>query len=147
VTSPAVALTGRIAFTAYGVPAAQGSLRSLGRGRPTIHSNAATLLPWRQVVASEAAAAMGTLPPWDGPVKVTVGFTLPRPKSARAGALPTSRRMDLDKGCRAILDALSHVVYDDDSQVVYLQAVKVYEGDHRALIRPGVHVEVMRVTS
>lgn len=144
--APYEAAPSHVAFTAYGVPAAQGSLRSLGAGRPTVHSNAKTLLPWREVIAHEAASAMGLKIPMDGPVRVTVGFTLPRPKSAKPGALPISRRLDIDKGCRAVLDALSNVVYHDDSQVVFLQAVKVYEDDPLALVRPGVRVEIAKVT-
>lgn len=59
-------------------------------------------------------------------------FTFERPKShvKRNGDLRSGyseyhvQRPDVDKLCRAILDALTGVVYHDDSQVISLSAVK-----------------------
>ena len=136
-----------ITFTAYGVPVAQGSLRSLGRGRPTIHSNADALLPWRAIVAVHARNAMNGRDVITGAVTVTAVFTLPRPKSAKRGALPITRRLDVDKGARALLDAITHVVVADDAQVVALHAVKVYVGDPVGLPEPGVAVQIREVTA
>lgn len=136
-----------ITFTAYGVPVAQGSLRSLGRGRPTVHSNADMLLPWRAIIAVHARDAMNHRPPLNGAVSVTAVFTLPKPKSAKRNALPITRRLDVDKGARAVLDAITHVAIVDDAQVVNLHATKVYVGDPLDLIgEPGVTVQIREVT-
>ena len=70
-------------------------------------------------------------------VAVDLRFGLPRPKShfgtgRNAGRLKPSApaypgtKPDVDKLSRAVLDALTGVLWADDSQVVILSAVKVY---------------------
>ena len=53
----------------------------------------------------------------DGPVSCRFLFLLPRPKTV-VRKYPTSRRDgDVDKLVRALLDAMTGIVYKDDSQV------------------------------
>lgn len=121
-----------LTVTVPGVPVSQGSLRSLGAGRPTVHSNASTLLPWRASVVAHVRQVMDRGGEWpiEGPVKVAVTFHLPRPKSAPKWRLWPDRKPDLDKLCRACLDALSERTgagaIRDDAQVVVLGASKEY---------------------
>jgi hypothetical protein len=35
-----------------GLPVPQGAIRSLGTGRPSVHANAKSLLPWREQIAA-----------------------------------------------------------------------------------------------
>ena len=70
-----------------------------------------------------------------GPVEVLLHFELARPKSARR--LLPSTKPDLDKLARAVLDALTGVVFKDDAQVVDLRVTKRYG-------TPGVHVIVVQ---
>jgi crossover junction endodeoxyribonuclease RusA len=106
-----------------GIPATQGSLRTVGRGR-VIHDNP-QLPNWRRTIAWQARAARP--PRWSkaGPFALDLTFYLPRPKSLpRHVTLPIKSRNDIDKLARAALDALSGVLYDDDGQVVDLTVRK-----------------------
>ena len=127
-----------LTFDVHGVPAPKGSLKHVGNGRLVEQLKASG--PWMtrvRAVALEAAYARG----WThdgGGVRVEVEFVLPRPKTVRR-TLPITRRADLDKLCRAVLDALTDVpahpargkagkpgLLTDDSTVVDLVATKRY---------------------
>jgi Holliday junction resolvase RusA-like endonuclease len=113
-----------------GVPVPQGSVRSLGAGRPSVHSNAAVLMPWRQAVIACVQHEMEHCEnewPLLGPVKLAVSFTMPRPKSAPKWRLWPDKKPDLDKLVRAIGDALTQSgAIADDAQIVLLSADKQY---------------------
>jgi crossover junction endodeoxyribonuclease RusA len=72
-------------------------------------------------------------------VAIELHFGLPKPKSApkRRRVWP-DKRPDLDKLIRAVLDALTQVIFADDSQVVEIRATKDY-------VAPGVTVEIRRI--
>lgn len=63
-------------------------------------------------------------PTWKGPVWLEIEFLMPKPKKS-VNTYPISRP-DLDKCLRAIGDALTGTVFDDDSQVVGVLARKNY---------------------
>jgi crossover junction endodeoxyribonuclease RusA len=117
----------RIALFVPGTPAPQGSKRHVGNGR-MIESSAA-VGPWRERVALAAHNALraSAQRPMVGPVTVILTFWMPRPKSARAGAAAT-KRPDLDKLVRAVLDALTGIAFVDDSQVIRIDASKSLTG-------------------
>lgn len=131
-----------LTFTAYGTPAPGGSKRAFRHA----HSNrimvvdaSAKSKPWKQEVAAAAAAAMlsqsvtedGLLV--DGPLSVAMTFYVPRPQAhygakgvkASAPEYPTVRP-DVLKLARAVEDAMTGVVYRDDSQIVLETLRKVY---------------------
>jgi len=129
----------RVAFRVHGLPIPQGSTRVwMVNGKPITTSSAKGLAAWRRVVA-DVAQRFAPPEPWAGPVGVTLQFGLPKPKSApkRKRVWP-DKRPDLDKLTRAVLDALTYVVFADDSQVVEIHAGKDYSP-------PGVVVEVRRI--
>lgn len=111
-----------------GIPQPQGSSRAFVRGnRAVVTSANPALRGWREVVAVGVGLALP--PDWvvlDGPVAVTVTFTLPRPKSLPRRRQFPATRPDVDKLARAVLDALTGVVFRDDAQVVMLTAMKQY---------------------
>lgn len=109
------------AFFVRGRPVPQGSLKFI-HGRP-IHARATDLAVWRADIARNAQLAGYT--PVQGGTKVTCSFVFHRPKSVKDRTLPWVKP-DLDKLVRAVLDGLTGVAYDDDSQVVILQARKTY---------------------
>jgi Holliday junction resolvase RusA-like endonuclease len=112
-----------------GKPEPQGSMKSYGTGRSMVHSNEATLLPWRASVIAHVRQQMqaGGTWPIDGPVKVAVTFYLSRPKSAPKGRMWPEKKPDLDKLSRAALDSLEQAgALHSDAQVVMLGASKVY---------------------
>jgi Holliday junction resolvase RusA-like endonuclease len=96
------------------------------------------LKPWRNDVGREATIAMrGESGMALGPVWVALDFTFDRPKSHfRTGKYASLRRQtapashttkpDLDKLVRAACDALTGIVWQDDSQVHRISASKRY---------------------
>jgi crossover junction endodeoxyribonuclease RusA len=112
-----------------GLPVPQGSIRNLGRGRPSVHANADKLLPWRASVVAHIRQAMNGQAEWpvEGPLEVGLTFYLPRPKSAPRRVQWPATRPDLDKLTRAAFDSLTESgAIRDDAQVVGLRAVKVF---------------------
>jgi crossover junction endodeoxyribonuclease RusA len=140
-----------ITFQVPGLPAPQGSKRHVGRG--VMVESSKRLKPWRNDVACAALKARQSFEAalLEGPAHVRVRFVLPRPKSHRraSGELKPnaprypSSKPDVDKLLRAILDALTGVLWRDDSQVAVVEAVKDYGTGDEA---PGAHVSVSALT-
>ena len=96
--------------------------------------------PWRERVALVAADHAKELIQKPIEVGVLLRFTLPRPASApKTKKALASKRPDIDKLSRAILDAITDVVIEDDSQVVSLGATKYIANPGE---QPGVTVTV-----
>lgn len=123
-----------VAIWVPGNPATQGSTRAFvvgGRAR-VVHDNSKTR-PWRNVIAGEVRRALDGRYALTGPVLMTAEFIIPRPPShwrkdgtPRKGAREFPR-LDVDKLGRALLDALTGVAYQDDSQVTQLMVTKAYQ--------------------
>jgi len=126
-------------FSVRGLPVPQGSTRAfVVKGRPVITSTSKGLSSWRHLIASEAQRHATRI--YHGPVIVFLSFYLPKPKSAPKSLKYMTKRPDLDKLIRAVLDGITHVLLRDDSQVVAVFAQKEY-GD------PGVIVQVSEVST
>lgn len=124
----------------YGDPAPQGSKRVFN-GR-VVEAAGNKLKVWRKAIA----AACQNLVTEEhslllGPVRVEVEFYLPRPASVtqKKRALPIVPP-DLDKLLRGLLDGIgqSEVIWGDDSQVVQIEAIKLYADD----TEPGATVTI-----
>lgn len=109
-----------------------------------------SVLAWRDTVAAVARANYRGDPTPD-PVRVILAFELTRPRShygtgRNDGQLKPSAPMwcvgrpDLDKLCRAVLDALTGVIWCDDSQVVDIDAGKAW-----STCAPYTRIEVQSV--
>lgn len=125
-----------------GSPVPQGSAKAFsvaGRARVT-HSNGKTLNPWRADIHAAVRAVIGDeidIP--EGPVRLTLEFRMPRRKAEPKRVTPPhTRKPDLDKLQRAVIDALIGLAYADDSQVTGINAYKytAYVGQ-----QPGVWIE------
>lgn len=144
-------------ITVSGTPAPQGSMKSYGHGR--LVPSSPRLRPWREAVKQAALDAIEThnrrlhgeggpnpLVTLYGPVSVEIHFTFNKPKSAPKTKVtyPITRSSgDLDKLCRAVLDALVDAgIMRDDSQVIELTSTKGYAGDDGELDLPGAVIEV-----
>lgn len=94
-------------------------------------SSSAALRAWRRIV-SKHVATLYVAEPVDLPCTVTIRVEFRRP------ARPTRDypHRDLDKLVRAILDAMSNLVYVDDRCVVEIRASKAFG------TRDGVYLEV-----
>lgn len=104
---------------------------------------------WRKLV--KKAAEEATDAPLTGPLLVTMVFYRERPKShygtgknlhVRKGSAPIlpTTRPDVLKLARAVEDAMTGVVYEDDAQVCDERLLKVYG-------TPGVRVSVFEMES
>lgn len=138
-------------FVATGAAAAQGSIRPLPRRGTRLKdaafkdviltSDSKDLKRWRAVVRNEARCALiraSDLPAgfnrlrdalWpEGPVRLVLRWSLPRPKAMKAPTceVPHVVRPDIDKLERAVLDALTGVLYRDDGQVQTVLKQKFY---------------------
>jgi Holliday junction resolvase RusA-like endonuclease len=96
-----------------------------------LHSQGSALAGWRSLIGWEARLAGAT--PHSLPTKITITFFMPRPKTVKR-AWP-SVAPDLDKLIRAVLDGLTGVAYEDDGQVVQIEAQKLYGASVGAEIR------------
>ena len=133
-------------FIVNGTPAAQGSKRAfVVKGRAVMVDADKKLKPWRQAVTDAAAEERGDNPLFMGPVRVRVRFVFPRPKSHYGtgrnaevlkpnAPLFVDKKPDIDKLLRAIFDALTGVVFKDDSQVTTVESSKVYGAYSQAII-------------
>ena len=134
-------------FTVRGMPAPQGSKRFVGTskaGRGIMIESSAKVRPWREAV-KHAAMTKGFAGPLDGPLRLDLVLTLPKPASApkRRQTWP-QKKPDLSKLIRSTEDALTDAgVWHDDAQVVEVCAAKRYpgEGEH-ALSSPGAWIRI-----
>ncbi len=117
-----------VAFKVMGEPVPQGSVRAFvtKSGRPIItHSNRNTT-EWRQRIARVAQDTRPNKWEMDRAILLDIVFLMPRPKSLPKKIIQDVKRPDLDKLVRAVMDALTGIFYQDDSQVTQLTASKNY---------------------
>jgi crossover junction endodeoxyribonuclease RusA len=120
-----------LTFVVFGLPAPQGSKRHMGNGILVESSKAVT--PWRTDCKH---AALACLPhDWDPslPMAVSVVFRFKRPAGqiGKKGVKPSAPAHltsagDVDKLLRSTFDSLTGVAFDDDRQVVSVNASKRY---------------------
>jgi len=145
-----------------GKPVPQGSIRHLGKGRPSVHANQQKLLPWRAQIQQAAEEIIYGSRYWEeqereqpffpllGPMGLTCHFTMQKPVSApKTRVTYPVARPDASHLLRAVEDALVAAgVLGDDSQFLHTEAWKYYPNEHRyALPTPGVLVEVFTITT
>lgn len=131
-----------IRFHVPGTPRPKGSKRHVGRG--VMVESSKHLPEWRSRVALAAQAARRTRSgapiPHGAAIRVDMTFTFLRPKGhygtgRNAGTVKASApthhtvKPDIDKLERAILDALTGVLWEDDSQVIAVTKHKRYGTD------------------
>ena len=105
-----------------GQAAPQGSKRHVGHG--VLVESSKLVKPWRTQVAWTVAQVWRDAP-LQGPVRVELTFVMPRPAATpKRRTPPAVKKPDVDKLIRAILDALTKVVWRDDSVITELRAIK-----------------------
>ncbi len=125
------------------------------RGKPEPKGSTRAFVPkgWTRAVITSANpkakvfaelvrwAAQEVAPPalLTGPVGVSMVFGIQRPKSVPKKRVWPTTKPDCDKLVRLVLDALTHVIWADDAQVVQLEATKVYG-------EPGVTITVREIS-
>lgn len=122
-----------ISFTVHGKPATKGSFRAfVHRARVVVIHDNPRCKAWQKEVARAAKTAMAGMNPATCTVGVRLTFTIEQPKKTKRTQPPG----DLDKLVRVVFDAMTGVVYEDDDQVIRVEARKVWGAT------PGVHVDV-----
>lgn len=121
----------------YGVPAPQGSKsfkgmfksKKTGRMVPKLAESSAKVAPWRTAVTLAMIAAQEATPvSFDGAVRLTLQFVMPRVQSEPKGwTRHHTKAPDLSKLIRCTEDAITDAgsIWVDDSRVVEVTAVKV----------------------
>lgn len=133
-----------IEFKVFGKPQPAGSKRAfIIAGRATVTDANAKSKPWKQQV-SQVAAEHHAGPLLRGPLKATFVFYAPRPKGhfgakglnkkGLEARYPTSKP-DALKLARGVEDALTGVIYGDDSQIVQEVLCKEYGEPARVEIK------------
>ncbi len=119
-----------VAFTVFGHPQPQGSSRAFyvkSLGRAVITSTNKNLKPWRQQITETAMTL--SAPVIQGPVAMSLVFYFKRPKSVKKTVIYKTSRPDTDKLIRSVLDSLTGVLYQDDSQVARFDRIEKLYGD------------------
>lgn len=129
-------------LTVPGKPIPKGSLRHIGKGRMIEQTN---VKQWMAAIRDHAAQVTGgVLLPIETPVEARLEFRFPRPAAAKNRLYPHMRSVgDIDKLCRAVLDALQPQVITDDSLVVRMTASKDYETTEQPA---GVSIHIEELT-
>jgi crossover junction endodeoxyribonuclease RusA len=134
-----------MSFFVPGTPRPQGSKRHVGNGRMIESSKYVKgWRDWIELKTYDAIKAQG----WrkvekPNGIRVQLVFRMPRPKAMKQHEQRLHlARPDVDKLSRAVFDAMSDLVYSDDSQVVCLTANKVYAPHGE---EPGVHIHIQEV--
>ena len=130
-----------ITFSVVGHAQPQGSTKAFmpkGARYPVVTSDNPNLKQWRQLVAVAAQPhAVGG--PLRGGVFVVLTFSLQRPKSLPKHVREHLKKPDIDKLARAVLDALTGILFVDDSEVIRLTVKKQYAAPHQP---PGVLISI-----
>ena len=143
-----------VSFLVPGVPAPGGSKKAFvvrtrsGAFKANVVDDAKRNAPWRSLVSVVARQAMKGQPPFRGPIALEVEFRMPRARGhyRTNGALRDSaprdhvKKPDRTKLLRALEDALSGIVWHDDTQVIGGPVVKRYVRYDEA---PGAAVTVV----
>ena len=94
-----------------------------------------------EIALAYRMSAAGSCKPLACPlgIRIVAGYPIPRSdtnhtkEKKRAGVVLPTVKPDIDNVAKAVLDALNRLAFEDDKQVVYLSASKVY-ADHPGMI-------------
>jgi len=135
-----------IMFAVSGLPQTKGSTKGfVGRSKKTrklrafLTNDNPKNKPWAASVAWEAKRHAPCVP-LAGPVRVELLFRLRKPQRHPKYFVHHTKKPDLDKLTRSIMDALKQGgIYKDDAQVCDSHQVKIYSDE------PGVSVTVKEI--
>lgn len=161
--------TPRFQFTVFGTPAGQGNLKGTRSGKLR-HANGDELMEWRGKVRQAAIDFTGAhefvrlliedgtrlelrcddcgVPRSKhaemlGAVRLEAVLTVQRPKTVRQDWPITRRTSDWDHYARALGDALTGLIWLDDSQICDGRAIVTYPANHPdSLHAPGVVIKI-----
>jgi Holliday junction resolvase RusA-like endonuclease len=142
-----------ISFFVRGIPQPKGSTKAFYIARlkrAIVTSDNKKLKPWEGEVRAAAEQAQGNSVPGLGPFDIEIVFYVPRPGGhwGKKGLLPSApafptKKPDLDKLGRGLLDGLTGCVFVDDAQVVDLHIRKRFAGE----AGPGAEITIRPLTT
>lgn len=122
-----------IYFTVLGKAQPQGSIKSfMIGGKPRLTSDNTKMKPYRQQVGWSALGARaeagysGLFADKHVAVGVDIKFYFAKPPSISKKRIHVVVKPDIDKICRSSIDAMTGILYADDSQIISLTATKEY---------------------
>lgn len=134
-----------VTFHVSGLPSPKGSFTRMPNGAMLPAGSTASRKKganWRNDIRYAAIEAMGDAIPSRRAIRLMVEFQLPYPVSSirkwQFGWWPHIKQPDVDKLLRMLFDALTGIVWADDSQVAFVTCNKVYSWNGR----PGAHIVV-----
>lgn len=136
-----------VSFFVPGQPVGKGRPRAAKRGSHIQLYTPEKTASYENLVATAAHGSMRGAEPIKGACHVDMDIRLMVPMSwsakrrnqALEGLVFPTKKPDLDNILKAVFDAINGIVWEDDVQAVYVQAVKRYSAV------PGVHVNVKSV--
>jgi crossover junction endodeoxyribonuclease RusA len=136
-----------------GVPQAKGNVRMSASGH--YYDTNRRLKGWLNAIQAKAIGEMSGRgwPMLTTPVHVNAVFSFPRPLKHHANnrrdrpirkdaPMLHAKQPDIDKVIRAVLDAMTGVVYTDDNLVSKIDAIKLWASDQDDA---GVHISVFEL--
>jgi len=128
-------MSDRHIITVWGSPVAQGRPRFFRRGEHVGTYDPPSSKYWKMDVQRQVLDALGGKPEIHfGPIKMTVKFYMPRPKSLPKKITHHIKKPDVDNLVKAIKDANKGILFRDDSQIVELTVTKDYNATPRVVI-------------
>lgn len=113
-----------------GIPKPQPRVKAYQRGARVGVYTPSTADDWKAQIITKAAEKKAF---FEGPVRLTVQFYLPRPKARRKDYYCMTKP-DIDNLLKAVMDALTQArVWRDDGQVAAVVASKRYESENREI--------------
>ena len=127
----------KIEVTVPGTPVAKSRPRFASRGRFMQAYTPEKTINYETLVKLSYPGGKLT-----GAIKATIGLYFPIPKSTskkkaegmRDLKIFHAKKPDADNCIKSILDALNNIAFDDDGQVAYIKAWKLYSDNPRAEI-------------
>lgn len=131
-----------VEFTVLGTPKSKGRPRFVRRGKFVQSYTPEETVSYENMVRLSYAQFAGIK--LIGAIRAEIKAYFPIPKSVskkkqkemlEGKIRPITVKCDTDNICKIILDALNTIAYDDDRQVVELEAYKLYSEQPRAEIK------------
>lgn len=123
-----------VTFFVFADPVAQPRVKAVNRGGFTRVYTPSTANKYKEVIRWHAVGHW-MRPPSQLPIALELQFLFARPKSMvwKKRAMPRTlhtTKPDVDNLCKAVMDALSGIIFEDDRQVAKLVVSKGYCAGH-----------------
>lgn len=137
-----------ISFFVPGNPKPKGSFKAFKPRNsrfPIVTNDCSKTKPWQSLISIVAIQEIKDMELIMGPIEIELDFILKRPKSLPKRVLHHTKKPDIDKLTRCVLDALKGIIYMDDSQVIMVSAGKRYLDGKNLCEKTGVLIKIKNI--